>query len=211
MDGCNALCSVRYWVSIRMSLRLLLLQVLTMNLRSAALAGQPLPPPESELDYPSIINRALPDDIRVLGWTDVPNPDFDARCATHCSCSHVLVQALSSLACTKSASPNPGVAGLSCTCKQTTDWWPHPLAPLQPVREYTVVLATLLARTLRPCLFESQPALLAASSACCATIPPTCVPYTLRPAAFVSFELSVHWAQSSYPPPIIPQVQLHQS
>lgn len=72
---------------------LLLLQVLTMNLRSAALAGQPLPPPESELDYPSIINRALPDDIRVLGWTDVPNPDFDARCAcavivaTFCSSS----------------------------------------------------------------------------------------------------------------------------
>ena len=63
---------------------MLLLQVLCLKLRSAALAGQPLPSPEAELDYPAIINRALPDTIRVLGWTDPPSADFDARCGvTH--------------------------------------------------------------------------------------------------------------------------------
>ena len=33
---------------------------------------------EEEMDYPLILNRALPQDIRVLGWTDVPG-DFSAR------------------------------------------------------------------------------------------------------------------------------------
>lgn len=54
-------------------------QVLCLKLRSAALAGQALPQPEQELDYPALINKALPDTIRVLGWTDVPGPDFSAR------------------------------------------------------------------------------------------------------------------------------------
>lgn len=54
-------------------------QVLCLKLRSAALAGQPLPPADQELDYLTLINRALPETIRVLGWCDVPAPDFSAR------------------------------------------------------------------------------------------------------------------------------------
>lgn len=49
-----------------------------MKLRSAALIDQPLPAAADELDYPNIINRALPDSIRILGWSDV-NEDFNAR------------------------------------------------------------------------------------------------------------------------------------
>jgi hypothetical protein len=106
---------------------LLLLQVLTMNLRSAALAGQPLPPPESELDYPSIINRALPDDIRVLGWTDVPNPDFDARCACAVIVAHVQLKQCHS-SCLESQSPlldgSPTVS-----CPATRPQFGHTLRP----------------------------------------------------------------------------------
>lgn len=50
-----------------------------MRLRSNALAGQAPPPAGGELDYPSLINKALPDTIRVLGWADVA-PEFSARC-----------------------------------------------------------------------------------------------------------------------------------
>lgn len=56
-------------------------QVVALLLRSAGRAGQAGPvPPEAELDYPAVLNRVLPQDIRVLGWTDVPE-DFSARSA----------------------------------------------------------------------------------------------------------------------------------
>ena len=51
-----------------------------MVVRSGAKKGQPLPAPADEMDYCSRLNRALPADIRVLGWTDVPD-DFHARLA----------------------------------------------------------------------------------------------------------------------------------
>ena len=54
------------------------LQVLAMVLRSNAKQGQPLPAPGAEMDYCSRLNRALPSDIRVLGWTDVAD-EFHAR------------------------------------------------------------------------------------------------------------------------------------
>ncbi|KAL4432546.1 hypothetical protein ABPG77_000483 [Micractinium sp. CCAP 211/92] len=54
-------------------------QVVALLLRSAGRASQPGPvPAASELDYPALLNRVLPKDIRVLGWTDVPE-DFSAR------------------------------------------------------------------------------------------------------------------------------------
>ena len=52
--------------------------MVAMNLRSGAKLGQPLPAPEDEIDYSTRLNRALPTDIRVLGWADVPNT-FHAR------------------------------------------------------------------------------------------------------------------------------------
>lgn len=54
-------------------------QVVAMDLRSAARAGGALPGPEAELDYPALLNRVLPDDIRVTGWCDPRSPDFSAR------------------------------------------------------------------------------------------------------------------------------------
>jgi tRNA pseudouridine38/39 synthase len=54
-------------------------QVLAMVLRSGAKHGQPRPAPAEEIDYCTRLNRVLPPDIRVLGWTDVAN-DFHARC-----------------------------------------------------------------------------------------------------------------------------------
>eukprot|EP00884_Botryococcus_braunii_P012692 jgi/Botrbrau1/21423/Bobra.0216s0038.1 len=53
-------------------------QVVALNLRSGAARGASLLAPEHELDYPAILNRALPSDIRVLGWTPIPQ-DFSAR------------------------------------------------------------------------------------------------------------------------------------
>ena len=54
-------------------------------LRSGGRVGQPLPAVDAELDYPSLLNRSLPEDIRVLGWTDVP-ADFSARSALPLCC-----------------------------------------------------------------------------------------------------------------------------
>ena len=54
-------------------------QVLAMVLRSGAKQGQVLPAPADEIDYCTRLNRALPHDIRILGWTDVAD-DFHARC-----------------------------------------------------------------------------------------------------------------------------------
>ena len=53
-------------------------QVVALRLRSAGRAGQPVLPEEQELDYPALLNRALPADIRVLGWTTAPE-GFSAR------------------------------------------------------------------------------------------------------------------------------------
>ncbi len=54
-------------------------QVVALLLRSRGAAGDGAPPaPADELDYPAMLNRVLPADIRVLGWADAP-PDFSAR------------------------------------------------------------------------------------------------------------------------------------
>lgn len=53
-------------------------QVVALQLRSAGRAGQSALPEEQEMDYPTLLNRALPDDIRVLGWTTAPE-GFSAR------------------------------------------------------------------------------------------------------------------------------------
>lgn len=74
--------------------------MLALKLRSNAAAGEPLPSAAEELDYPSIVNRALPDNIRLLGWADVQS-DFNARYAGLLTvmvckaerCSHALVAA----------------------------------------------------------------------------------------------------------------------
>ena len=55
------------------------MQVVALKLRSRRPAGQPLCPAEEEMDFALILNRALPEAIRVLGWADV-DPDFHARC-----------------------------------------------------------------------------------------------------------------------------------
>ncbi|KAK9829892.1 hypothetical protein WJX72_008507 [[Myrmecia] bisecta] len=67
-------------------------QVVALNLRSVAKLNQPAVNVEQELDYPTVINRALPADIRVLGWTPLP-PDFSARfSATHREYKYFVVQ-----------------------------------------------------------------------------------------------------------------------
>ena len=53
-------------------------QVVALMLRSCARAGQPEVMVEAEMDYPRILNKALPEEIRVLGWTPVPDT-FNAR------------------------------------------------------------------------------------------------------------------------------------
>ena len=56
-------------------------QVVALRLRSAARACDPAPDPRDELDYAALLNRALPGDIRVLGWAPVP-AGFSARFST---------------------------------------------------------------------------------------------------------------------------------
>ena len=56
----------------------LMTQVVALMLRSSARAGQPEVAVEAEMDYPRILNKALPAEIRVLGWSPVPD-DFNAR------------------------------------------------------------------------------------------------------------------------------------
>ena len=50
--------------------------------RAPARVTLPAPPPptddDDELDYPNVLNRALPDDVRILGWSYV-DADFSAR------------------------------------------------------------------------------------------------------------------------------------
>lgn len=50
-----------------------------MNLRSAGRVDQEEIAEDKEMDYPRILNRALPPEIRVLGWAAAP-PEFNARC-----------------------------------------------------------------------------------------------------------------------------------
>ena len=64
-------------------------QVVALRVRSAARAGEePVWDEERELDYPALLNRALPDDIRVLGWTTAPE-GFSARHAPLTPCTGV--------------------------------------------------------------------------------------------------------------------------
>ena len=58
---------------------LLSFQVVALWLRSGAKVGEPALEVDEEMDYAVTLNRALPDDIRVLGWTPVPET-FSARC-----------------------------------------------------------------------------------------------------------------------------------
>lgn len=69
---------------------------MALRLRSGARVGSPSFTPDEELDYPTILNRALPRDIRVLGWTPVV-PTFSARYPTPTLPSlsaHVVLDAL---------------------------------------------------------------------------------------------------------------------
>ena len=59
------------------------LQVLTIQLRSKATHGDPLPEEADEIDYPLVVNRVLPDDIQLTGWQPAA-PRFHARF----SCTH---------------------------------------------------------------------------------------------------------------------------
>ena len=53
-------------------------QVVTVRVRSGARVDAELPQPSLELDYCGVMNRVLPDDIQVLGWSPV-GEDFNAR------------------------------------------------------------------------------------------------------------------------------------
>ncbi len=53
-------------------------QVVALMLRSNAKADGPELPETEEIDYAKSLNRALPNEVRVLGWTTAP-PDFNAR------------------------------------------------------------------------------------------------------------------------------------
>lgn len=58
-----------------------------VEMATADVAQQPPPQPKAaqpqkereEIDYVAVLNRSLPEDIRVLRWGDVPGPDFSAR------------------------------------------------------------------------------------------------------------------------------------
>ena len=50
-------------------------------MRSNSKLSVPLPSPDEELDYCQSLNKGLPEDIRILGWTDL-KPDVSARQAS---------------------------------------------------------------------------------------------------------------------------------
>ncbi len=52
--------------------------MIALWLRSGAKTGEAALSADEEMDYAVTLNRALPDDIRVLGWTPVPET-FSAR------------------------------------------------------------------------------------------------------------------------------------
>ena len=54
-------------------------QVVALLLRSSGKVDAPLPGWRQEQDFAHMLNRVLPDTVRVLGWADVPQ-DFHARC-----------------------------------------------------------------------------------------------------------------------------------
>ena len=56
-------------------------------MRSLARHGQAALHPQEEMDYAVTLNRALPDDIRVLGWAPLPDQTFSAR-YSHLLCSY---------------------------------------------------------------------------------------------------------------------------
>jgi hypothetical protein len=53
-------------------------QVVALLLRSSGRPRDAPPAAAAELDYPALLNRVLPPDIRVLGWADAPQ-GFSAR------------------------------------------------------------------------------------------------------------------------------------
>ncbi|KAG2446693.1 hypothetical protein HYH02_008259 [Chlamydomonas schloesseri] len=53
-------------------------QVVALQLRSSARVDEPEAELDQEFDYPRLINKALPPEVRILGWTPVPL-DFNAR------------------------------------------------------------------------------------------------------------------------------------
>ena len=53
-------------------------QVVALMVRSMARIGEASLEPSQEIDYAVTINRALPSDIRILGWAPIP-ADFSAR------------------------------------------------------------------------------------------------------------------------------------
>lgn len=57
-----------------------LFQVVALRVRSLAKLDEPDRPLDKEIDYPKVINSVLPPEIRILGWTPVPET-FDARYA----------------------------------------------------------------------------------------------------------------------------------
>ena len=66
------------------------LQVVALRLRSSGRVGQAPLPEDQEVDYAAKLNRALPPDIKVLGWTTVPE-GFSARWGgTACHSSQLL-------------------------------------------------------------------------------------------------------------------------
>lgn len=58
------------------------MQVVALRVRSLARQGDAPLEPSEEMDYAVTLNRALPEDIRVLGWAHLPQgPEgFSARC-----------------------------------------------------------------------------------------------------------------------------------
>jgi len=57
-------------------------QVVALLLRSAGKNGEPPVSESQEYDYPALLNRVLPPEIRVLGWSTVPE-NFSARFSAH--------------------------------------------------------------------------------------------------------------------------------
>ncbi|GMH40430.1 hypothetical protein BSKO_08334 [Bryopsis sp. KO-2023] len=53
-------------------------QVVGLYLRSTAKVGEDEASVENEIDYPRVLNSAMPPEIRILGWSPVPET-FDAR------------------------------------------------------------------------------------------------------------------------------------
>ena len=58
------------------------MQVVALRVRSLARQGDAPLEPSEEMDYAVTLNRALPEDIRILGWAPLPQgPEgFSARC-----------------------------------------------------------------------------------------------------------------------------------